>query len=197
MREVAPLQGMRNVFVVRPFLRVPRAEILTYARARRLAWVEDEDNLNLARKRIFCGGSCCRWRRGSFQTPARRRGPWRPAFGERRLAAGSGVFGFAPFRRRGRGNRRGVGVGEVAGLGEPRGLRIFCIQTCPKWARRRRSGRRARRRGKLFRRVRARGCLLRLGGIGWWRAEPGWRGPGVRRKRAGKKFKFFCRVFWR
>ena len=53
MREVAPLQGMRNVFVVRPFLRVPRAEILTYARARRLAWVEDEDNLNLARKRNF------------------------------------------------------------------------------------------------------------------------------------------------
>ena len=53
MREVAPLQGMRNVFVLRPFLRVPRADILAYAKERRLEWVEDEDNLNLARKRNF------------------------------------------------------------------------------------------------------------------------------------------------
>ena len=53
MREVAPLQGMRSVFVLRPFLRIPRAEILAHARMRRLAWVEDEDNLNLARKRNF------------------------------------------------------------------------------------------------------------------------------------------------
>ena len=53
MREVAPLQGMRSVFVLRPFLRIPRSEILAHARMRRLAWVEDEDNLNLARKRNF------------------------------------------------------------------------------------------------------------------------------------------------
>lgn len=53
MRECAPLQGGRSVFVLRPFLRVPRAEILAQARARRLAWVEDEDNLNLERKRNF------------------------------------------------------------------------------------------------------------------------------------------------
>ena len=53
MREVAPLQGMRKVFVLRPFLRVPRADILAYAKERRLEWVEDEDNLNLARKRNF------------------------------------------------------------------------------------------------------------------------------------------------
>ena len=53
MREVAPLQGRRDVFLVRPFLRVARADILAYAKERRLEWVEDEDNLNLARKRNF------------------------------------------------------------------------------------------------------------------------------------------------
>ena len=53
MRECAPLQGARHILVLRPFLRVARADILNYARERRLIWVEDEDNLNLGRKRNF------------------------------------------------------------------------------------------------------------------------------------------------
>ena len=53
MRELSPLPGDGRIGILRPFLKVPRSAIFSYARERRLRWAEDEDNLNLARRRNF------------------------------------------------------------------------------------------------------------------------------------------------
>lgn len=42
-----------KTFILRPWLDIPRARIADYAKARRLRWIEDEDNHNLTRKRNF------------------------------------------------------------------------------------------------------------------------------------------------
>jgi tRNA(Ile)-lysidine synthase len=53
MRDRRPLAvpGGGSIDVVRPLLEVRRAEILSYARARRLRWVEDESNADTSRLR--------------------------------------------------------------------------------------------------------------------------------------------------
>ncbi|MGI9296601.1 MAG: tRNA lysidine(34) synthetase TilS [Gammaproteobacteria bacterium] len=53
MRACAPLPGAAERTLLRPWLEIPRAEIADYARRRRLRWVEDEDNRNVARRRNF------------------------------------------------------------------------------------------------------------------------------------------------
>lgn len=45
--------GAAKMVILRPWLDIPRARIAEYARARRLRWVEDEDNHNLTRRRNF------------------------------------------------------------------------------------------------------------------------------------------------
>jgi tRNA(Ile)-lysidine synthase len=52
MRELRPLsRAQPSIQVVRPLLDVRRAEILAYARRRRLRWIEDESNSDTARLR--------------------------------------------------------------------------------------------------------------------------------------------------
>lgn len=53
MRACAPMPGAAKGILLRPWLEIPRAEIAEYARRRRLRWVEDEDNRNVARRRNF------------------------------------------------------------------------------------------------------------------------------------------------
>ena len=53
MRACAPLPGAPHLLLLRPWLDVPRAEIVEYVRHRKLRWVEDEDNRNVARRRNF------------------------------------------------------------------------------------------------------------------------------------------------
>ena len=53
MRSFAPLPGAAEMSLLRPWLHIPRADIADYARRRRLRWVEDEDNRNVARRRNF------------------------------------------------------------------------------------------------------------------------------------------------
>ncbi|MGI9306295.1 MAG: tRNA lysidine(34) synthetase TilS [Gammaproteobacteria bacterium] len=53
MRPFAPLPGAADMLLLRPWLGLARSEIADYARRRRLSWVEDDDNRNLARRRNF------------------------------------------------------------------------------------------------------------------------------------------------
>ena len=45
--------GAAKMFMLRPWLDIPRARIAEYAKVRRLRWIEDEDNHNLMRRRNF------------------------------------------------------------------------------------------------------------------------------------------------
>ena len=53
MRICAPLPGATGMLLLRPWLNIPRTVIAAYARRRQLAWVEDEDNSNVSRRRNF------------------------------------------------------------------------------------------------------------------------------------------------
>ena len=53
MRPCAPLPGAPHNLILRPWLAIPKEDIQQYAKARRLHWVEDEDNRNTARRRNF------------------------------------------------------------------------------------------------------------------------------------------------
>ena len=53
MRSCAPLPGAPHLMLLRPWLDIPRSTISEYARQRKLRWVEDEDNRNVARRRNF------------------------------------------------------------------------------------------------------------------------------------------------
>ncbi len=45
--------GAAKMVMLRPWIDIPRARIADYAKARRLRWIEDEDNHNLTRRRNF------------------------------------------------------------------------------------------------------------------------------------------------
>ena len=53
MRDCTPLPGEPRLTLLRPWLGIERRQIADYARRRRLTWVEDDDNRNIARRRNF------------------------------------------------------------------------------------------------------------------------------------------------
>ena len=53
MRACTQLPGAPHILLLRPWLNIDHQQITEYARRRRLQWVEDEDNRNVARRRNF------------------------------------------------------------------------------------------------------------------------------------------------